>query len=398
MGSDSLGSITLSLRFLLYPLLSGKWVFIRTAILLSLLLGFLSYIYFAPMLNQYYILDPLEKATLGYLIDISISSHNPFIDVTELYREMTRTLLACMGNSAYLAVGSSLNYNENEVSLVLIGDNASIKLIAPDISLSSLPRRYDGIAVHEVTLSGYKKLNDSIEKYWLRVGGTKYLLRMYPAKSRVALLPANIIFVLFNDAKSREILQRSGGITHLIVKDEQVLKKAEKCLTNIGSELRKKGLGEIRLRVSSKKQIYYNDKKALFSTAMYQWMLLSATLALIVSFIVSIRESFGLASASSDLIGVLRLYGAPSYTLIAMGLATGISLYALTIIGALIVLKLVFKVLLPLVVLPPLAYIISSMRLVLLGIFALMLSAVVLGFVVYSRKRSLEELVAGGSV
>ena len=393
-----MGSTTLSLRFLLYPLFSGKWVFIRTVILLSLVLGFLSYIYFAPMLNQYYILDPLKKATLGYLIDISISSRNQFINPAELYSETAKALLACMGRDAYLAVGSSLNYNGNDITLVLIGDNASIGLIAPDISLSSLPRGYDGVAVHEVTLSGYKEVNDSIEKYWLKAGETRYLLRMYPAKSRVVLLPADIVLVLFNDAKSREILQRSGGITHLIVKNRQVLKKAEKCLASINSELKRRGLGEIKLRVNSKKQIYYSDKKTLFSTTMYQWMLLSATLALVVSFIVSIREGLGLASASSDLIGVLRLYGAPSHTLIAMGLATGILLYSLTIIGALVTLKLVFKVLLPSVVLPPLSYIVSSMRLVLLGVFALMLLAVVLGFVLYSRRRSLEELVTGGAI
>ena len=380
-------------------MLSGKWVFIRTVVVLSFVLGFLFYIYFAPMLNQYYMLDPLRKTPLSYLVNIGLYPLNQFIDVNMLYREITKNLLACMGNRSYIAIGPSLEYNGTTIVIALLGDNVSINLIAPDVpnigTLHSL-KGYDGIAIHVNKLTGYKKLNDSIEKYWLKIGSTSFLLKAYPVKSRIVLFSADIVLALFNSVKTRRILETGNIITNLVLPDKEVLEKAEKCLMNIDKNLRKRGLGKVELEIKSKTQIYESNKKALFSTAMYQWMLLSATLALIVSFIVSIREGLGLASASSDLIGVLRLYGAPSYILITMGLATGILLYALTIIGALIVLKLVFKVLLSPVVLPPLAYIISSMRLVLLGIFALMLSAVVLGFVVYSRRRSLEELVAGG--
>lgn len=377
-------------RFYLYPLFSGKGIIIRVIIILSLVLGFLFYIYFAPYLNKYYILDPIQESTAQYFINVDIKPA-PYSEA-EAYEKASAIIVDCLGSGPYVVTAlTTIDVNGKEYAVAVALDNRSIRFIAPDIPsnmFASHARSFDGVLIRQDTMA---KTSEPVPRTtMLRING--YALHLLGTHSRIVLSYARNLVLLYNTVKARNILKKLY-ISDILSSSNSALEHAELCIRKADKTLSSIGLGRVSFTLETKEALYERNREAAFGSEFYEWMALASGLSLAVSLVVSAREGLGLAAASSELIGLLRLYGASVYTVLVMGLVTGVVIAVSVVAGLLVVSRLVFDLLLP-VRLPPLLYILYSSRELLLGVFLSIVLATALGFVVFTRRSSLEDLVS----
>lgn len=373
-----------SIRVSVYPIL-------RASIILFLVIGFLYGLHFAPHINYYYFVEPYLKLkfTMYYTPVIDTRIYNSPSD----NREFAWRLVACLNETGdYVIFGSS------DVSIA--SSPNALRLVFSDIDVDRIVAylgSIDGVLVDVPDVMGYR-LPSSLEgkvvnKSISILGGNS--VRLLVVRSR-SVFGAGRQFIVLIGPKYLDLVQRIMPVDFVVgAKDTSSL---EKCIDGVFNYFRRKYAGvwpplRLELRGVSWEQSYRQSLSNVYSEQTLRMLELFSVLAVFVAFIVGLREGIAYAESSSELIGVLRLYGAPRTLVFLLGFVSGL-LVLVGVVAGMFVVPYLFYVGFFGGSMPPLSFLLSKTWEFFVVVLPACPLASGLGSLWYASRRSLESFVS----
>jgi len=384
---------TYTTRLILASLKLGEYPLLRATITLGIIVGFLYSLHIAPLMNKYYFVEPLAKAQFTTFYDLRVE--------TDIWRNkqamqlLVDGLLACLGNRDFIVIAPS---TVDGKKVFIASSPNSVPLAFPDISTEEAWRAvkegFDGLLIYVPDVTGYKRLSmdfGQATELVINCCGANESLKLLTAGSRSAF--ARYFVALLIGTKYAKLLN-TLGVSAVLVREDK-----PGSLTPCLEELNKKLLDMYPgrpfavdvLSVTTKEEAYRIELQTFYSTS--REMVFFSAMALIVSAIVAFREGLAYAEASSELIGVLRLFGAPRRLLVVLGISAASLIYIGTVAGILVTLYIYFEVLLG-GALAPLGYLMGATWRFFIALFAAIAAALCLSNIVAASRRNLESYVS----
>ncbi|GEM_PF-6313973 len=394
---------------------SGLYSIIRASFILLFVIGFLYSLHVGPHINYYYFVEPYEKSKFTYFYDVVVDPS--ILRDPEKSTVVTDNILACFDNIDYLAESGYEFYidgldnlpivqqdgiRKNRLTLIVASSISSLSLVFPGIDIETIRKLYpsiDGILVDAPDVVGYRLPQNMANKVIdvelihcckdLKIRTKLLVVRSnYPfAKGLVAaLVGSNYTEIIYYIMSARFII----GLENT--------SRLDSCLDKVITDIRRKYTTTwppiyAEVRVKSRGQAYEESLNAVYSSHAMRIFMLFSTLALIVAFIVSLREGIAYAESSSDLIGLLRILGAPRVLIFLVGFIVGSIVSSATTIGIIVMPYLYFEKLIG-ISLPPISFLFSKTVTFIALILITCPLAFGLGNLWHTSRRSLESYVS----
>jgi hypothetical protein len=370
-----------------YPIL-------RAALILFFVIGFLYGLHFAPHINYYYFVEPYLKLkfTMHYT---PVIDNRILVNPTD-NKKLAEGLISCLNKTGdYIIFGSTgVDIASSPSALRLAFSDVDVDMIVSHL------KNADGVLVDVPDVLGYRlpsSLVGKIVNVSRSIGhGANVTFKLLVVRSRSVFERGRVAVLI--GPKYLDLVPRIMPITFAVgAKDTSSL---EECIDDVFNYFRRKYAGvwppvRLELYKVSWEQAYKQDVNNIYSEQMLRTLELFSVLAIVVAFIVGLREGIAYAESSSELIGVLRLYGAPRTLVFLLGFVSGLLVLVGVVAGMFVVPYLYYKGLFG-GSMPPLSFLLSRTWSFFVVVLPACPLASGLGSLWYAGRRSLESFVSSG--
>lgn len=379
---------------------------LRASLILFFVIGFLYGLHYAPHINYYYFVEPLEKLQFTKYYTLVVDSR--VFDNPASREEFVESTVSCLNEiDDYVVLGGELevyiqSLGRSSLPIYIASSPRALQLVFADIDIEELEARLesiDGIYVDIPDVLGYRLPSRLVgEVVTATISADPYssstTARLLTVRSR-SIFGTGFVVVLIG-SKYLDLVSRTMLGT-LVVGTEDT-SSLEKCLESVLTRFREKYAGlwpppRFELYNVSREIAYRQSYSNVYSRQIQAMLELFSVLAVVIAFIVSFREGIAYAESSSELIGILRLYGAPRRLLFLLGFASGLLVLISVVAGMLIVPYLYYKGLFG-GSMPPLLFLLSRTWSFIVLVLPACPLASGLGSLWYTSRRSLESFVS----